>query len=146
MKFKFLPHKEHIKFQSFGKDLNECFENAALALSNIITKEKVKSTKTKKIRVQGKNSRNLLYNYLEEILILIDVYDLLISNIKSIKILGSGPNLMKRKYELEAEIMGDDIKNYKTKEIKSITYKEMSIHQEVIKGKFTFVCQVVVDV
>ena len=146
MKFKFLPHKEHIKFQAFGKDMNECFENSALALINIITKEKIKPIKTKKIKIYGKDSKNLLYNFLEEILILINVYHLLTTEIKSLKIIGSGSNLRKRKYELEATILGDNIKNYKTKEIKSVTYKEMSIHQEIINGKFTFVCQVVVDV
>lgn len=145
-KFKFLPHTADIKFQAIGEDLEECFKNAALALTNIICKEKVKSLKKQKIKVYGRDIENLLYNFLEEILFLIDVYDLLLSDVE-LKIIGVGEQLKKRKYELEAEIYGDDIKKYTTElAVKAVTYNEMFIKSEKIKGKTIFTCQVVVDV
>ncbi|MEK6830805.1 MAG: archease [Nanoarchaeota archaeon] len=145
-KFKFLPHTADIKFQAFGKDLEECFKNGAFAVTNIICKQKIKPIKNKKIKVYGRDLENLLYNFLEEILFLIDVYDLLISDIK-LKIIGTGAELKKRKYELEAEIYGDNIKKYNTElVVKAITYNNMFIKSEKIKGKTVFTCQVVVDV
>ncbi len=145
-KFKFLPHTADIKFQSFGEDLEECFKNAALAMTNIICKEKTKPLKKQKIKVYGKDIKNLLYNFLEELLFLIDVYDLLLSDIK-LKIIGTGEQLKKRKYELEAEVYGDDIKKYTTDlAVKAVTYNEMFIKSEKINGKTIFTCQVVVDV
>jgi len=149
-KFKFLPHTADIKFQAFGNSLEECFENAALALTNITCKKKIKSLKSKKIKVYGRDLENLLYNFLEEILILRDVYDLLISKIKKIKIKGTG-GLKKRNYELEAEFSGDNLKNYNTElDVKAITYNDMFIGQEKTnnktKNKTRFTCQVVVDV
>ena len=146
MKFKFLSHTADIKFQAFGENLEECFKNAALALTNIICKQKIKPIKNKIIKIYGRDLENLLYNFLEEILILRDVYDLIISDVK-LKITGTGEKLKKRNYELEAEFSGDYIKNYKTElDVKAVTYNDMFIASKRVKGKTIFTCQVVVDV
>ena len=174
MKFRFLEHTADIKFQSFGKTLEEAFENAALALQEVITKGiKIKSIIKKKIEVEGKDKEALLYNFLEEFLFLLDAEDFLLSEIKSIKIIGISINnkskkinnntnkLIKNKaeadeennrslynYKLTAEITGDKASNYKfTNNAKAITYNEMFVKKEKIgKGKFKYICQVVVDV
>ncbi len=133
IKFRFLEHTADIKFQAFGKNLNECFENSALAMINSQYKEKVRGKIKKKIKVKGKDLESLLYNFLEEILFLIDTKRFLVSKVK-IKI---------KNRKLEAELIEDDIKNYKLSwEIKAITYNEMFVRQD--KGKFT--AQVVLDV
>ena len=43
MKFKFLEHTADAKFQAFGKNLEETFANAALALTKLMTDSKVKT-------------------------------------------------------------------------------------------------------
>jgi len=52
-KFKFLPHTADIKFQAYGKTLEEVFENSALALKEILVEdEKVKKNIKKNISVK----------------------------------------------------------------------------------------------
>ncbi|MEK6820605.1 MAG: archease, partial [Nanoarchaeota archaeon] len=73
MKFKFLEHTADMKFQAFGKSLEEAFVNSALAMKEAISgKIRVKSRIKKKIMVKGKDKESLLYNFLEEILFLLD--------------------------------------------------------------------------
>lgn len=136
MKFKFIPHTADIMFQAFGKNLEEVFENSALALSNSIYDGQVKEEKTFKIKAKGYDLENLLYEFLEEFLILFDSEHFLLSKIKSLK-------LNQEKLTIEAEVAGDDVGNYETSmHIKAITYNEMFIKEE----KDKWISQVVVDI
>ena len=62
-KFKFLEHTADIKFQAFGSELNEAFINSALALTNIICKDKIKPKKNKKIKIKARKRDLLLYDF-----------------------------------------------------------------------------------
>lgn len=138
MKFKFLNHTADFKFQAFGNNLEKCFENSAYALKEVITKDKIKPLIKKTIKAEGKDYESLIYNFLEEFLYLLDTENFLLGRIKKIKI-----NKEKGKFELSADISGDNVKKYKTiTDIKAITYNDMFIKEE--KGKY--ICQVVVDV
>ena len=140
MKYKFIPHTADIKFQAFGKDLEECFENSALALTNIMYKNKVKPVIRKKIKLENRDLKNLLHDFLSELLFYRDVDDFIVGSVK-VKILGAG--IRKRIYKLTAELHGDDISKYKTElDVKAITYHDMFIKQEREK----FICQIVVDI
>ncbi|MFH1358709.1 MAG: archease [archaeon] len=172
-RFKFLEHTADIKFQAFGDSLEKCFKNAGYALINIICKDKIKSKKSKKITVKGRDKESLLYDFLEEFLYLIDVGGFLISEIKNLKIFGKQENFASQNYSglhikensklymqskirnkikrydwiLTAEVFGDNVKNYETEtDVKAITYNDIFIKQERVDGKSKFVCQVVVDV
>jgi SHS2 domain-containing protein len=104
MPYKYLSHTADIKFQAFGETLEKAFESAALALKEVISgKINVKGKITKKINVEGNDRESLLYNFLEEILFLLDAEDFLLSKVKNIKI---------RQNELEAELLGDNASNY----------------------------------
>jgi len=135
MKFKFLEHTADAKFQAFGKNLEEAFVNAALALTKIMIDSKVKAKITKKIKVSGNDNKSLLYNFLEELLFLLDTKNFLLSKIKEIKI---------KNNTLTAVLIGDNnLKSYEIKtNIKAITYHEMFIKQENNK----FALQVVLDI
>src|SRR3989339_494093 len=136
MKYKFLQHTADMKFQAFGKSLEEAFSNAVYALKEVITKDKIKPLVKRTINVKGKDNENLLYNFLEEFLFLLDSENFMISEVDKIII-----NL--EKLELTAVIYGDNIKKYSAiTDIKAITYNDMFIKQE--KGKF--IVQAVVDV
>ena len=134
-KFKFLEHTADIKFRAFGKDIEEAFDNSASALKEIICgKIKIKKKKEKTIKIIGRDFESLLYNFLEEIIYLLDAENFLISNIKEIKI---------KNFKLKAVIAGDEASNYKfTNNVKAVTYNEMVVKKE--KGKW--IAQVVVDV
>ena len=135
-KFRFLPHTADRKFQAFGKTLEEVFENSALALFNIVYDEKIKNRTKFKIHAKGRDLENLMYNFLEEFLVLIDSKNFLPTQIKNLK-------LNKKKFEIKAEVVGDNAKNYNVSEhVKAITYNEMFIKK--IKDKW--VSQVVLDI
>jgi len=165
-KFKFLEHTADAKFQSFGKTLEEAFENSALAMFNVMYDEKVKAVKKKKIKVKGKDKESLLYNFLEELLFLLDSENFFLSRISKITInknssnktgnlksgkkmniesekAGSIDNQKSKNYWLTAELLGDEAKNYNISlDVKAVTYNSMFVKKE--KGRF--ICQVVVDV
>jgi len=138
MKFKFLEHTADIKFQAFGKNLEEAFENSALAMFNSMSDKKIKTITNKKIKVEGKDLENLLYTFLEELLFLLDSKNFFVSKTK-LKIT-EGKN---KKFILNADIFGDDAKKYGMKiDVKAVTYNEMFVKKT---GK-NWVCQVVLDV
>jgi len=133
-KFKFLEHTADIKFQAFGKTIEEVFSNSALAMTNAMFDGKVKEKIVKKVKVKGKDNERLLFEFLEELLLLLDSEDFILSGIKKIKIVGG---------ELEAEFIGDNASDYDIHIIvKAITYNEMFVKKE----KDKYVTQVVVDV
>jgi len=135
MKYKFLKHTADIKFQAFGSTLESAFENSALAMANSMYSGKVLPKIKKIIKVKGKDLESLLYNFLEEILFLLDSTNFFISKIK-IKI-NQKDNI------LVAELYGDNAKNYKIGlDVKAVTYNEMFIK----KIKSQWICQVVIDV
>jgi len=135
-KYKFLKHTADIKFQAFGKNLEELFENSVLAVSEILSKgKKVKSSKIKKVTIEGGNNENFLYNLLEEIIYLFDAEEFIVAKAK-IKF-----NEIAR--SMKVEFYGDDSKKYKgLEDIKAVTYNEMFVKQE----KSKWAAQVILDV
>lgn len=123
MKYKYLKHTADAKFRAFGKNIDEVFSNSALAMFNILgeTKE-VKVTKTKKIKLKARNYEALLYDFLEELLFLLDTENFFLHKVKEIKI--------SKDFELGAVVVGDSYKNYDIKgDIKAVTYNDMSIRK-----------------
>lgn len=135
-KFIFLEHTADIKFQAFGKSLKEVFRNSAEAMISSMYSEKIKSKDKFIIRIKGKDLESLMYNFLEEFLFLTDAKGFLPSHIKITK-------FNEKKFEINAEILGDGIKNYKLNHnFKAVTYNEMFVKK--IKGNW--VAQVVLDI
>jgi SHS2 domain-containing protein len=139
MKYKFLSHTADVKFQAFGKTINEAFENAFYALKeNLCNKIKVKPVTEKIVRIKGNDLGSLLYDFLEEFLFLLDSEGFLPSKISDIKI-------DEKKFVLIAKVFGDKAKNYKfSNHVKAITYNEMFVKHDLKKKEW--VVQVVVDV
>lgn len=136
MKFKFLSHTADIKFQASGSSIKEVFENSALAVFNTIYNKKIKERKKFKIKVKGHDLESLLYNFLEEFLILIDSKNFLPAKIKILK-------MDLEKFKIEAKILGDNAENYEiSMHVKAITYNEMFIKKKENK----WVSQVVLDI
>jgi len=138
-KYIYLPHTADAKFRAFGKSLEEAFANAAYAMTDVITDhKKVSNTIKKKIHVTSEDEKSLLYDFLEQFLILLDTEKFILSKIINITI------RQKKKLSLVAEFSGDNHPGYyETKTtIKAVTYQEMEVIQE--KGRVTL--QVVVDI
>lgn len=136
MKYKFLPHTADVKFRAYGKTLAEAFKNCAYALTDTITDhKKVKPVVEKTISVKSENQESLLYDFLEQFLILLDSKDFLLNKIKKLNI---------KDNSLTATLAGDTKpEKYKIDtHIKAVTYQEMFIKKE--KGQY--VIQVILDI
>ena len=139
-KYKFLEHTADVKFQAFGNTLEEVFKNAVYALTNTITKDKVKSKIKENIsmHLEGVDKEGLLYDFLEEFLFLFETKDFILSKITKLKIQEKSGA-----YFITCEMIGDYAKNYNLDtHIKAVTYNNMFVKKE----KNKYVVQVVVDV
>jgi len=132
--FVFLEHPSDIKFKAFGKNLDEVFENTAKAISSYLSPDrKVESKKSKKIHLRASDLESLLYSFVDEILFLLDAEKFVVSKAK----VSINDN------QMEAEIFGDNSKEYEIKQIKAATYADMYI-KEIAEGNWE--CQMVLDV
>jgi len=119
-KFRFLEHTGDFKFKVSGVTLNEIFENTVLAISAYLSPDKkVKSVKGKTLEVSGKDYESLLYNFMDEILFLLD----------SKGFVPAKASVTMRGFNLKAELYGDSAKNYAIQAIKAATYAEMYIKE-----------------
>jgi len=139
MKYKFLKHTADVKFQAFGKTLEEAFSNSAIAMFEIMVKtKKIEKNITKKIEVEAEDKESLLYKWLEELLFLLDTEYFMLNSVKNIKI------AKEKQYVLKAKVVGDKFKDAYERHgaIKAVTYNEMFVKEQ--KGKV--VVQVVLDI
>ena len=122
--YKYLPHTADVKFQAYGKDLEEAFKNAALATFDIMTEvSKVKAKMEKEISVETIKIETLLYDFLEALLYQMDTEGFLLSKVKEIHI-----KKTKKGYTLQATVSGDNADAYDVSSyIKSVTYSDMFI-------------------
>ena len=111
-----------IGFKAYGKTLNEAFENAGLAIFNIISNtENISPKKEITFEITSEDEVSLLYDYLEELLFYHEVEFMLFSQFQVI----IGDNL-----HLKAIIRGEEInwdKHERKTEIKAITFHKMNI-------------------
>ena len=121
-KYKFLEHTADIKIKAYGKNLNEIFENFALAISDYLARgNKIKSAKKKIIKLKGDDSESLLYSFLDELIYLLDAENFVVAKAK----------VKTKDNKLEAEIYGDDASTYRDlDQIKAATYAEMYIKRK----------------
>ena len=132
-KFEFLEHTSDMKFKAYGKNPDVVFENAALAVSFYLSRGKTIKAKSKKlIEVEGEDTEALLYNFLDEILYLLDAENFAVSKAK-VKIEDN---------KLKAAVYGDKASGYDLDHIKAATYAEMYIK----KTKSGWEAQAVMDV
>jgi SHS2 domain-containing protein len=86
--------------------------------------------------VEGRDLESLLYNFLEEFLVLFDSRNFLLARVEAVEI-------DNRELKLEAEAVGDRAGDYEIYlGIKAVTYSDMFVRQE----NNAWVAQVVLDV
>lgn len=123
--FEFFDVTADIGFYAYGNNLNEAFENAGLALFNIISKtEDIEPIASKSFEITSEDKVSLLYDFLEELLFLHEIEFMLFSHFKvSIDKIADG-------YHLDATIEGEEInwdKHYRGDEVKAITFHKMDV-------------------
>lgn len=127
-----------VAFVAYGKDLNELFENAALAMFEVmINTKQVKSVVKKEVSVDGTDVQSLLFNWLNELLVFVDGENLAFSEF-DVKI-------DEKNLKLKAVCWGEriDREKHETRtEVKSCTYHQMKIE----KTKTMWKAQVILDI
>ncbi|MEM5871880.1 MAG: archease [Candidatus Aenigmatarchaeota archaeon] len=128
MKFKFLEGlTSDVVFEAYGKDLKELFENAALALFTVMCDVKKVEAKLKKdIEVSGEDVKDLLYNWLQQLIALVDIEGLFLSKFEVKKI---------SENKLKAKVYGEKADPKKgITVVKAVTYYKFNL--EKISGGY----------
>jgi SHS2 domain-containing protein len=138
-RYRILDHPADGKFRAFGETVEEAFGNAALAMASLMWNwEKIAPRLEYSVEIRGRDLKQLLYKFLEEILYLLDTKRFLLGAIEGLRI-ESGEEFVLRAglrgdaYSDRVEIFGD---------VKAVTYNEMKI-ESCACGPW--VIQVVVD-
>ncbi|MBI5152757.1 archease [Candidatus Peregrinibacteria bacterium] len=139
-KFKYLTHTADAKFVAKGRTHENVFMNSAYAMFNLLTDiKRVRGKTSVKIFLKSKTIENLLIDFLNELLFLLEVKNF-VPAMKghTIKI-----TLRPGEAEIKGRIKGDNIKKYEHHgHIKSATYNEFSFK----KIPRAYRAQIVVDI
>jgi SHS2 domain-containing protein len=126
MSYKTLEHATDAIIEVTAGNLREAFEIAGMSIiDTILDSSRVEENGSKKLIVKGKDLKYLLYNWLEEMIIL-TITDGFAGKRILLEITKNGD------YQIKAEIFGEliDLKKHEFKvEIKSPTFHEMEIKQ-----------------
>jgi SHS2 domain-containing protein len=125
MTFEFLEHTADIKFRARGSTLNGAFAEAAHAFSYYVSRgKKIQMKKKKKFSLEAIDYGNLLYNFLDELIYLIDAEHFIVGK-ATVKIDETSSPM-----KLTAVLEGDDTSHYSDLDsVKAATYAEMSIRE-----------------
>ena len=104
-----------VMFEAFGKDLKEVFENAAYAMFTVICQtEKVSHKKRIDVEVDGEGEADLMINWLQELIGLVDVESMFFSRFEVKEISDT---------HLKASVFGEDMIPEKGETVvKAVTY------------------------
>ncbi len=127
MKYKIIDRiTSDVMFEAFGKNKKELFSNAAEAIFSVICEiKKVKPEKKLRIKVKGKNLKDLLYNWLQKLIAEVDIEEMFFSKFEIKKISDK---------ELEAEVYGEPLSKEKSGTVvKAVTYYNFKL-EKIDKG------------
>jgi SHS2 domain-containing protein len=126
-----------VAFIAYGRDLNELFANAALAMFEVmIDTNQVEKKVEEKVFVEGYDLESLMFNWLNELLYVSDSKNLAFSSF-DVKV-------NEKDFKIEAVCKGEEIdhKKHQTRTVvKACTYHKMIIWKDE-----TWKAQVVLDI
>ena len=138
-KFEFLDHTADAKFRAYGRTVEEAFSHAAEALTSLMwDRDRVVDRAECKVLVEGRDIKQLLVRFLEEIIYLLDAKGFLLRGADDVRISGGEGG-----YRLTARLRGDHALGSIPifGEVKGITYNDM-----LVERNERVMVQVVVDV
>jgi SHS2 domain-containing protein len=142
-KYKFFDKTADAKFQAYGNSLDEAFKNAQEAMMSVMYDIDALldydfDAQDREIIVEGMNLEALLYNFLEEVIFLMNA-EFFVGLVEKLQIIHKDDV-----YKLKAIMHGTQSINLESHgEIKAVTYNEMFVKHDEDSGKYSV--QVVVD-
>ena len=121
MRYEMLDHAADVMVRCKGKDLEECFENAAYAMfDQIVDATRIEHTLTREIEISANDDEERLYSFLSELLFIMDCDSLVFNDFKV--------SIINDKVRCIAKGEPLDIKKHHAKsEIKAVTYHMLSV-------------------
>jgi SHS2 domain-containing protein len=127
-KYEYLDHTADAKFLAYGKTLEEAFENAALAMFNVmINTSTVSHTLSQEIDLTAEDLDGLLFDWLSEFLFLMDAENLIFGDFRVHSIKREGDQ-----FHLNATVYGEHIdlsRHVFDTEVKAATYNDIQVQQ-----------------
>ncbi len=140
-KFEFLEHTADIYIRAHGKTLEEAFENAALAMFEVMTDtEKVSPDIADSVEVEAEDEYALLYSWLEALLVKFETKNMLFSKFKISSIVETSDG-----FSIKAAVWGEQFNAEKHTQkvgVKAVTYHRMEIIKELDKVTLEFILDI----
>jgi SHS2 domain-containing protein len=140
-KFEFLEHTADVYIAAHGQTLEEAFENAALAMFEVMTDtDKVSSDVEDSVEVEAEDEFALLYSWLEALLVKFETKNMLYSNFKisSIEETSDG-------FRIKAAVWGEKFNAEKHTQkvgVKAVTYHRMEIIKDIDTVRLEFILDI----
>ena len=139
--YRFLEHTADAYIAAYGKNMKDAFENAAVAMFDVMTEvEKVSSDVKNTVEAHGQDLCALLYNWLEALLIKSEINRMLYSKFEILKIRETAEG-----FKLEATIWGEKFnpkKHLQKVGVKAVTYHRMQIIEKPGKVTLKFILDI----
>jgi SHS2 domain-containing protein len=140
-KFEFLEHTADVYIAAHGTTLEEAFENAALAMFEVMTDtEKVNANVEDSVEVEAEDEYALLYSWLEALLVKFETKNVLYSKFKILSI-----DEISEGFKIKAMVWGEKFneeKHLQKVAVKAVTYHRMEIIKEVDKVTLEFILDI----
>jgi SHS2 domain-containing protein len=140
-KFEFLEHTADVYIAAHGKTLEEAFENAALAMFEVMTDtEKVSPDVEDSVEVEAEDEYALLYSWLEALLVKFDTKNMLYSKFKI-----SSMEENAEGFRIKATIWGEQFNAEKHTQkvgVKAVTYHRMEIIKDIENVRLEFILDI----
>jgi SHS2 domain-containing protein len=140
-KFEFMEHTADVYVAAHGANLAEAFENAALAMFEVMTDTaKVAANAEDSLTVEAEDEYALLYSWLEALLVKFEVNGMLCSKFKV-----SSLDETSEGFKLTATVWGekfDAVKHAQKVAVKAVTYHRMEIIKTIDKVTLEFILDI----
>jgi SHS2 domain-containing protein len=140
-KFEFLEHTADVLIAAHGQTLEEAFENAALAMFEVMTDTtKIDPAQEDTVEVEAEDEYALLYSWLEALLVKFEVKGMLFSKFRIDRIQDTSDG-----YKLLASVWGEKFnaeKHLQKVAVKAVTYHRMEIIKEHDKATLEFILDI----
>lgn len=126
--FEYLEHTADARFRAYGESLGKAFENAALAMLNVMVDTgSVNNNSSVDIELSSPDLDSLLFDWLSEILFVFEVDEMVFGRVK-VNELNVSDEECSMSATLYGEAMDLSVHVFDT-EVKAATYNEMKIEK-----------------
>ena len=140
-RFEFMEHTADVYIAAHGANLAEAFENAALAMFEVMTDTaKVNANEENSLVVEAEDEYALLYSWLEALLVKFEVNGVLYSKFKISRLEETSEG-----FRLAATVWGEKFnaeKHAQKVAVKAVTYHRMEIIKTIDKVTLEFILDI----